>query len=247
MRKLICADLQRVLQKPGFWFFTVLILGINCVITVMDLKKGGDFSGLAYMFQFKGTYSSMSSILSLLVFSVVYCDEFRSMSFITVIGRGLSRQKLVYAKLIDAAVLTLLLFALEGITMIVIGAVMCEPMTSNETGLLLFTIARYFFESLIAISLTSIFIYITEKVPVSMFFLIVLQISSYVIQSLTSGLTKELAMRLYFTEILSNTWVDFVIGAHAKAIVTMLLCFLCYISLSLVLIRITFGKKELNF
>lgn len=247
MRKLISADLQRILKKPGFWIFTVLAFALVDFITVKTLESGEDFTGLAFMFGANSNFELLGLFLNIILFSAIYCDDFRSMTFITVIGRGMTRGKLVIAKLLNSAILLVLLYVLNCIPLLVIGKVMCEPISSYETGLMLYAFVRNVLENLIFISMTSIFMYITEKVPVSIFVLLALQIGSTLLRSYATGLVREISIKLYFTEVFADSWTNFIFGAPVRAIFTMLFCFVCYIALCCGIIHFTFGKKELNF
>ena len=99
MRLLIRADLRRVLRKPGFYVLIVLTL-------VLFAFRKPDGIAAEYLDSTKLTLETFSlPFLCIPIFLAVYGDEFKSGTLQCVIGRGLSRSKVVIAKLLDAAIL----------------------------------------------------------------------------------------------------------------------------------------------
>lgn len=103
MRRLIRADLRRILAKPGFYV---------CPLIVFALFVHGLFSDPveydAYYASLDIQLSYIYPLLALLpIFISVYGDELRSGTMITAIGRGLSRSKVILAKFIDTVTLSL--------------------------------------------------------------------------------------------------------------------------------------------
>ncbi len=174
---------------------------------------------------------------------VVLCNRGQ---YITVLGRGMNRLKLVLAKMLDTVILTVLLFLLLEIAGDMTSILMAAQMDTYETGLYVFSLCRDAVETLISISLASVFIYITEKIPVSIVVLMILKLVSMLVD-LLSGAAKDNVEKLYFTEILRNAWTELVLGAIGKSIITMILCLLCYLAVCVTAIHFTFGKKELSF
>ena len=99
MRLLIRADLRRVLRKPGFYVLIVLTL-------VLFAFKKPEGIAAEYFDSTKMTLENIGlPLLCIPIFLAVYGDEFKSGTLQCVIGRGLSRSKVVIAKLLDAAIL----------------------------------------------------------------------------------------------------------------------------------------------
>ena len=190
--------------------------------------------------------SFMSIFFGLLIFSVVYCDEFRSMAFIAVLGRGMDRLKLVLAKMLDTVILTAFLFLLLGIAGGVTSILMGAQMDAYEMGLFVYSLCRDAAETLISVSLASVFIYVTEKIPVSIVVLMILKLVSMLVDML-SGSARDIVEKLYFMEILRNAWTELVLGAVGRSILTTILCVICYLAVCVTAIHLTFGKKELSF
>ncbi len=103
MRRLIRADLRRILAKPRFYicpliFFVLFIYGL--------MKEPVEYDSYYASLEIQLSYINPFVIL-LPVFTCVYGDELRSGTIITAIGRGLSRTRVILAKFIDTLVLSL--------------------------------------------------------------------------------------------------------------------------------------------
>ncbi len=111
MRKLINADLKRVLRKPTFYI--LIVLAWVSVAAVRNADSAID--------QVEGIKSTLGTVgllsAGIPAFLAVYTDEFRSGVMINVIGRGMSRKKIILAKLIDVGILFLIFYG----TMFLIG------------------------------------------------------------------------------------------------------------------------------
>ena len=246
MRSLIKADMQRILKKPGFWIFSLLIILLSCFTFRIRMSPADGLRGFHFLSFSVDIFAASAIFFGFLIFSVVYCDEFRSMAFITVLGKGMDRLKLVLAKLIDTVILTAILFTLLGIAGIVTSLLMGANMNSHEIGLFIYSLCSDAAETLISMSLASVFIYITEKIPVSIFVLLILKLVSAVVEML-NGSARDILERLYFTEILRNAWTELVLGAAGKSIFTLIFCLICYLAICVGAIHFTFGRKELSF
>lgn len=103
MRRLIRADLRRILAKPSFYV---------CPVILFALFLYGLFREPV---DYDSYYASLDIQLNFLyplfilipVFNCVYGDELRSGTMITAIGRGLSRSSVILAKFIDTLILSL--------------------------------------------------------------------------------------------------------------------------------------------
>ena len=102
MRRLIRADLRRILSKPGFYvcpaiLFALFLYGLVREPVEYDSYYSSLDVQLTYLYPF---------LVLLPVFTCVYADELRSGTMIPAIGRGLSRAKVILAKFIDTVILS---------------------------------------------------------------------------------------------------------------------------------------------
>ncbi len=103
MRRLIRADLRRILAKPGFYICPVILLALFVYGLFADTVDYDSYYAsldiqLSYIYPF---------LVLLPVFTCVYGDELRSGTMIPAIGRGLSRTKIILAKFLDTLILSL--------------------------------------------------------------------------------------------------------------------------------------------
>ena len=101
MRNVIRADLGRLFRKPSFYIITVLIL------VFLATRESADTA--ADQIEYAKSYLNALMLLgvSIPILMGIYSDDFNSGSVINLIGKGLSRKKVIFAKLLDVtAVLT---------------------------------------------------------------------------------------------------------------------------------------------
>lgn len=171
MRNLIRADLRRVLRRPTVYIFAglmvlfILFSGFSDdVFTQMESEKNIAFYLAAIM-------GSVPILVTL------YGDDFRSGSLITVIGRGLSRTKVMLAKLIVSAILLLPFYLLALIEVIIAHTVLVEAFYSPKQQVVtVFLMLFAWFRNVALFAIASIIMYAMWSVAgglVSMLVLIV--------------------------------------------------------------------------
>ena len=189
-------------------------------------------------------------IIGLIVLFGVYADDFRSMSYICIIGRGLTRSKLVLAKLLDTVILTVFIY---GIITLVLGlglkAAGCS-FTPRLGRAFYMTIFITIYKTVGYIALASMILYITNNIPVTTISLLLLYIVvpfSALLFSLNPQVKALHIERLHFEGLAGNAFSDFMFGSVGIGIGKLLLGLVVYLGLVLfVTIRI-FDKKELEF
>ena len=104
MKNLIKGDIRRIMCKRSFW------IAFIAFVIVLFYLFGMNYSSLNYL---QGNIDGMGdlggTVLGVAVFLAVYADDFKSMTIISVIGRGNSRLKVILAKFINSVLVTLLL------------------------------------------------------------------------------------------------------------------------------------------
>lgn len=104
MRQLIKGDITRILKKKEIYIFAFILY-----IILFAVKSKTEAEDQIESFR------SMVAIIGMLmclvpVYLTVYGDEIRTGSMQTVIGRGMSRRKVIISKLIDCAILFTMMF-----------------------------------------------------------------------------------------------------------------------------------------
>ncbi len=113
MIKLIYADLYRIFRKKSFVGIMIaffIISYISCLLgTVRSDMSTASFLDSLRKFTEKGF---VLLLISIPIFLAVYSDEVSSHSMQCIIGRGVTRKKILWAKLIDSVSLTVIVFTL---------------------------------------------------------------------------------------------------------------------------------------
>ncbi len=104
MRQLIKGDISRILRKKEIYIFAAILY-----IILFAVKSKSNVEDQIDLFETMVTMIGM--LLCLIpVYLTVYGDEIRTGSMQCVIGRGMSRRKVIASKLIDCAILFTMMF-----------------------------------------------------------------------------------------------------------------------------------------
>ena len=154
MINLIRADLRRVLRRPTLYIFAGLMLlfailgGLSSDAMEMKKKKKND---TAYL---------VAIMASVPILITLYGDDFRSGSMITVIGRGVSRTKLLVAKLITSSILLFGFYVLAFIEFYVFHTFLLNAYYSpKQTALTVLMIFLGWFRNVALFAFASILMY----------------------------------------------------------------------------------------
>ena len=105
MRRLIRADLKRVFRKSGFFVLMILAIVIILVRPMSDTA--------AEQVEAERSFFAIVALLAacIPIYSAIFTDDIRSGTLIGVIGRGISRKKILLAKMIESAIVLVLFYA----------------------------------------------------------------------------------------------------------------------------------------
>lgn len=154
MINLIRADLRRVLRRPTLYIFAGLMLlfailgGLSSdAMEMMNIEK----NDTAYL---------VAIMASVPILITLYGDDFRSGSMITVIGRGVSRTKLMVAKLITSSILLFGFYVLAFIEFFVFHTFLLNAYYSpKQTALTVLMIFLGWFRNVALFAFASILMY----------------------------------------------------------------------------------------
>ena len=249
MRRLLEADLKRVLIKILPWILLVLCFIYETVSLVNSLDKSPDRS-FAVLTKLVGLHSLSMTIIGFTALLGIYADEFKSMVMIGVIGRGLSRDKFVLGKFLDLCLLTLLMETITIIYIFILKAVFRATFTPLETRFLIISFIVSFLETIAYVTISAVFYFLSENAAVGLFayltFQIIIPLSLELILQLTN-LAKYHAERFYVSGMMSVAYSNFIMGDYAGGLGYILLAVLIYILGALGLTMLIFRKKELEF
>ena len=162
MRGLIKADLRRVLRRPGLYVYLAL------VIIPFIIKKNADSAPEQIESMQDALFVLNITLIAVPIYMSVYADEFHTGSMQCAIGRGLTRAKLILAKLLDAAILLSGIFLVLFIIAFIKNTVSPLAITPRQN----FHLFVYFLFGLIKLvayfSVTSFLLFISWSVPLGM-------------------------------------------------------------------------------
>lgn len=250
MKNLIKGDIRRIMCKRSFWIAFIASVLVNFVIVLFYLF-GRNYSSLNYL---QGNIDGMGdlggTVLGVAVFLAVYADDFKSMTIISVIGRGNSRLKVILAKFINSVLVTLLLYAIFSVQVLITTKVMGIELSPDESLALGLAIFRGIFLTIGYVTIAAIVIYATGNMPFSVFMIVMFYIVVPTVLVVTSTLPilKNIHLERYDYSGLTSAGIsDIILGMPASGIFTLLLAFIIYVGGSLAIIYAVFNKKELDF
>lgn len=249
MRNLLKGDIRRILRKKIFAIFFVLMLFCDIGVCVFTYCKRQN-TGFAFVYDQVTAIPFIFFIFCLVVFLGVYADEFKSMTMIGVIGRGLSRKKLVIAKFIDSVLL--LCIQTGGFALVLFLGIAFSPLelTTDEIRFLFIRILVETFLIIGYMTMAAFMLYLTNNIAVSVFSLLGLYFLvnfGLQIANLSPMLRALHLDRYYLAGLGGSAFTDLIIGNAAAAAVTLLIGGVVYIGGALVVTMLYFTKKELDF
>ena len=218
MRRLLEADMKRVVAKVLPWIFLVAA----CVYVAADLKIGIGSAPDRVFFFLEKIERHNQIVLLIAGFAAligIYADEFKSMSMITVIGRGISREKFVLAKFLDTCILALQIEILTVVYVMILKAVFGVSLTALETEHLVLVFIMGYIETIATLELV-----------------------------LAMGnVAKYHPERFFISGMAESAITYFLLGDFALGLLYVLAELAVYVCCAVLITVLIFRKKELNF
>ncbi len=243
-------DIQRILSKKSFWvaFILAILSNVGIVLFYLYKKKYSSFNFASG--NIMGVTSIVSMIIGIAVFLAVYADDFKSMTIISIIGRGNSRLKVIIAKFINSVIITGVMFIILALQVVIMAKFMGIEMTHDEALSLCLLIIYEILLTIGYVTMAAIAIYGTGNVAFSVFMVVMLYLIIPTALSLTSliPVLKSFNLSRYeYNGLLTTGFSSIILGMTASGIVTLILSFIIYVGASLAIIYAIFRKKELDF
>ena len=249
MRRLISGDFRRILGKKtvGITFILALLFIVGRVNLYYAAYDNSPFAAVKYLIM---SLPTVSAIISVVIFNAVYADDFKSMSYVTAIGRGIPRTKVVIAKLVDIAILMLVIYAVMTIILNLLIVVPSGGFNHTLTVAWYTTIVVAVYKSFGYIALASLVLYLTNNIPLGSVVLILLHIVmefSTQMFSMISILRPFHLDRLNYAGLADNAAADFMMGAYGAGALKLLFGLVFYLAVVIIVTNVLFEKKELEF
>lgn len=246
MRDIIFADTKRILRKPTYWILMCIALIASLIAGIV--ARRGAWNSISYISNQGMAFGIMGMILGISIFLGVYADEFTSNSMQCLIGRGISRFKLLAIKVADCVIVSFACFLLYGLFVILLGFIMDAGLNAYE---LKYIFGSVFSNTLCVIGFSTIamiVLYATKNVALSTLVDVVLYFASLGIKSALGRIpvVKFLHLENHLVDNGLNIMLsDFMLGNGSLLGMVWKILRVCVISL--IISYLFFRKKELDF
>ena len=247
MKNMISADIERILRKKSFWIVFIL----PCIMALFyALISAGERGGSFYYAVLETDHFSPigNMMFGLSIFLGVYADEFRSKSMQAMIGRGISRTKIVLVKFIDSVLLTVLIYGIFSLLLFVMALIFHGGIGALEAKAMYLQIALFGVKALGFSTIATVFIFLTGNVPVAMIVNVLLYISGSLLKSIAAfndELMRVHPERYLFDGIIDRIYGDLILSLSPSPLWLILAA--AYICGAICLSVLIFRSKELEF
>ena len=209
--------------------------------------RTGVFNGYTFAVGQGQALNTIDFILGITIYLSVYADEFSSNSMQCLIGHGISRFKLILAKMTDCVIITVITYGLLTVFLMIISVIFGAHMNGAEMAYVYGTILANAFRSLGFATVAMIVLYWRRNVVLATLVDVVLITSAnmFNFDKIPKLKLMHLENRLYAGAI-NCANVSLQLGDGLQ-IITMLWLFIKLAAVSLALSYLLFRKKELEF
>lgn len=240
MNNYIGADLRRIFRKQSFlWAFGAFA---GCFAILVFIYFNPNFTAEMYVSKMTSFMSYFPLVVGLLTFLSVYADDFKCRSMQIAIGYGMPRGRIIFAKLLESAVL--LLATAAGM------AVLLTP-TSQQMASLVLTAGAELLRALGYGAMSAVAVFLTQNATGGTILYVLLSSKTvYIIATMLLGqdflrnTVGDLTKYLY-TAMLYTCKADLVQGGQPY--ICLIFALLIYVVLPTVISVVGFRKKELEF
>ena len=248
MKNLIFADVKRILRKPSYWIVLGICLLISLFWTIQSKGSGG-MSGFSFASSQGTAINTMNLFIGIAIYVSVYADEFTSNSMQCLIGRGISRRRLLIAKFINCVIVTFISYGIYTLFITITGLIMGAKMNGAESSFLYSTILTNAFIVLGYATISMIILFWSKNVAYAT---LVDAFLLFAGDTLLRGLNVIPVInhwhidRHFFSQALECAKVDLLLTG-GTAIITLLWHVAKICAISIFLAYLLFRKKELDF
>lgn len=247
MTSLIKADLYRILHKKTLWILFVCTLAVSAAYSL--ILRSGSWNGFSYSVRQSTLVTGLTALLfGAALFISVYSDEFTARSMQAAIGRGLSRTKVIAAKIISCVIVSLILYAALLAYLLIQSRILQAGMTAEDTKILVLSVLKAAYCVAGYTPLAAVVIYLTDNKALSVFveILLVLLLPGFMSILELSVLFANLHPSRYtLTGFANRGFTDLMLTGGGAG--TLALGFAVYLAAAFALSVLVFCRRELDF
>lgn len=240
----IMADMSRIGKKKGFVITNLIYVGL--FILMIFIANNPSFTSTNYISTVNMYLGFAPLFIGLSIYLSIYYDDFKSKAMQVAIGYGISRNKIIIFKIIEALILTFISVLFIGIITLVSPYIIKMNLSQAENYQILKNIITETLKILGYIIITLPFIY-SKQNPINGTIIYVLFASKFMIVSASIILSQKFIVNLFGNlneYLLTNTLAILLDGSiKLSLIITLGVYFIVPIILALIL----FKNKELEF
>ena len=132
MKRLVLTDLRRAQKKTAFIICMSVVVVLMAAVLIFSIVKPADSLAVAQANETNGkataflnnisvAFGMISLLVGIPIFSTVFSDDFKSRTMQTAIGRGISRRRLILARLYEVIALIIESHMIFTVIAIIIG------------------------------------------------------------------------------------------------------------------------------
>ena len=239
MRNLLRADLRRILKRVSIYVWLFLIF-VVFFVSALSMDYTADIINME-----QGVTSLLGPILvSIPVFLGVYGREIQAGSMQCVIGRGMSRTKLILTKYLECVLMCLFFFFFIWLAFFLRNNVGDAGLTANQNKMLTIFVLFAFIKTCGYFAFTTFFFFIAWSVAPGIVALLVSAFLMPMLFTMLDGFLKTDFSEFYFNGMIDNAYASIAAGDIGY---TLILAIVLYIGGALLLTALVFRKKEIEF
>ena len=236
MRRLISADLKRIVAKPSMYV-------VVAIMALFVLLKDENDTVTQQMEFYKTFYNTVGlTFVCIPIFLSVYTDEIKSGIMISVIGMGLPRKKIVKAKLRDSFWLLMGSYVVLFLAAVLKDSIVGYAISPKQNAFLFLFCMFCVIRGIGIIALSSLMLFFTMSATGGMLILIMAGISA---AGLLKALQEFLKIPVYdfsYVGLLDRSFADFQNGTIGGTLIIALLYLLVVVVINIK----TFERKEMD-
>ena len=239
MRNLLRADLRRILKRVSIYVWLFLIF-VVFFLSALSMEYTADIINME-----QGVTSLLGPLLvSIPVFLGVYGRELQAGSMQCVIGRGMSRTKLILTKYLECVLMCLFFFFFIWLAFFLRNNVGDAGLTANQNKMLTIFVLFVFIKTCGYFAFTSFFFFIAWSVAPGIVALLVSAFLMPLLITMLDGFLKTDFSEFYFNGMIDNAYASIAAGDFGYMLIPAIVL---YIGGALLLTALVFRKKEIEF